>query len=77
MATHLSYTHANLGHVTVAEIVKHSRPVLVVDIKRTHGSVKQALRLRFYINGAINKTYTYRYNVKGNNFIPQTFFPHI
>ena len=29
MATH-SYPHANLGHVTVAEIVKHSRPVLVV-----------------------------------------------
>ena len=38
MATHLSYTHANLGHVTVAEIVKHSRPVLVVDINtdKTH-----------------------------------------
>ena len=53
MATHLSYPNANVGHVTVAEIVKHSRPVLVVDIKRTHRSVKQALRLRFYINGAI------------------------
>ena len=37
MATHISCTHADLGHVTVAEIVKHSRPVLVVDIKRTPG----------------------------------------
>ena len=53
MATHLSYPYAKLGHVTVAEIVKHSRPVLVVDKKRTHGSVKQTLRLRFYINGEI------------------------
>ena len=53
MVTHLSYPHAYLGHVTVAEIVKHSRPVLVVDIKRTHESVKRTLRLRFYINGAI------------------------
>ena len=40
MFTHLSYTHANLRHVTVAEVVKHSRPVLVVNIKRTVGSVK-------------------------------------
>ena len=35
MAPHLSYHHANLDHVIVAEVVKHSRPVLVVDIKRT------------------------------------------
>ena len=48
-----SYPHANLGHVIVAEIIKHSRPVLAVDIKRTHGSLKRTLRLRFYINGAI------------------------
>ena len=53
MATHLSYPHANLGHVTVAEVVKHSRPVLVVDIKRTPGSVKQTLRIRFQLNRAI------------------------
>ena len=53
MATQLSYSHANLGHVAVAEIVKHSRPVLVVDIKRTDGSVKRTLRLRFYIHGAM------------------------
>ena len=53
MATHLSYSHANLGYVTVAEIVKHSRPVLVVDIKRTTGSVKRTLRIRFQLNRAI------------------------
>ena len=40
MATHLSYPHANLGHITVAKLVKHSRPVLVGDVKRTPGSVK-------------------------------------
>ena len=40
MATHLSNPHANLGHVTVAKLVKHSRPVLVVDVKRTPGSMK-------------------------------------
>ena len=44
MATHLSYTR----HVTVSEIVKHSRRGLVVDIKRTHGSVKRTLRLRHF-----------------------------
>ena len=42
MAPHLSYHHANLDHVIVAEVVKHSRPVLVVDIKRTYGSVKRS-----------------------------------
>ena len=40
IATHLSYPHANLGHVTVAKLVRHSRPVLVVHVKRTPGSVK-------------------------------------
>ena len=53
MATHLSYPHANLGHVTVAEVVKHSRPVLVVDIKRTSGSVKRTLGIRIQLNRAI------------------------
>ena len=40
MATHLSYPHANLEHVTVAKLVKHSRPVLVVDVKSTPESMK-------------------------------------
>ena len=40
MATHLSYPHANLEHVTVAKLVKHPRPVLEVDVKSTPGSVK-------------------------------------
>ena len=40
MATHLSYPHANLGHVTVADVV------LVVTIKRTSGSVERTLRIR-------------------------------
>ena len=54
MARHLSYTHANLSRVTtVAKVVKHSRPVLVVDIKHTHGSPKRALKLLFYMNRAI------------------------
>ena len=48
MATHLSYPH-----VTVAEVVKHARPVLLVDIKRTPGPVKRALRIRFQLNRAI------------------------
>ena len=43
MATRFSYPHVNLGYGTVAEIA----------IKRTHGSVKRTLRLRFYINGEI------------------------
>ena len=53
MATHLSYPHANLGYVTVAEIVKHSRPVLVVVIKRTTGSVQRTLRIRLQLNRSI------------------------
>ena len=53
MATHLSCTHANLGHVTVAEVVQHLRPVLVVDIKRSPGWVKRTLRIRFQLNRAI------------------------
>ena len=40
MTTHPNYPHTNLGHVTLAELVKHSRPVLVVNVKRTPGSVK-------------------------------------
>ena len=42
MATHLSYRHANSAetHVTVDEIAKH-------------GSVKRTLRLRLYLNRAI------------------------
>ena len=40
MATHLNYPHTNLGHVTLAELVKHSRPVLVGNVKRTPGSGK-------------------------------------
>ena len=53
MATHLSYRYANLGHVTVAEVVKHWRPVLVVVIKRTTGSVIMIIVKQK------NKTYTY------------------
>ena len=40
MATHLSYPQTNLCHVTLAEFVKHSRPVLVVNVKRTPESMK-------------------------------------
>ena len=40
MATHLIYPHTNLCHVTLAELVKHSRPVLEVNVKRTPGSMK-------------------------------------
>ena len=40
MATHLSHPHANLGHVTVAKLVKHSRLVLVVEVKSTPETMK-------------------------------------
>ena len=40
MAIHLNYPHTNLGYVTLAELVKHSRPVLAVTVKRNPGSVE-------------------------------------
>ena len=39
-ASPFNYPHTNLGHVILAEFVKHSRPVLVVSVKHTPGSVK-------------------------------------